>query len=49
MSYRLNMLDSLKSDHRRRMAEQDFGMIRKCGYMLFWVAAIVLYTGAMYV
>lgn len=47
MNYRAGMLESLKSDHRRRMEETDWGIIRKCGYLLFWVAAITLYTAAI--
>lgn len=41
-------LESLQSDHRRRMRDAEVGMIRQTLYLLFWVAAIVLYTGAMY-
>jgi len=48
MTYRKCNLDSIKSDYVRARNAADARMIRRCGYMLFWVAAIVLYAGAMY-
>ncbi len=41
-------LQSIKSDYVRNREAADWGMIRRVGYMLFWAAAIVLYTGAIY-
>ena len=47
MTYRHDLLDSIKSDHRRAVENADWGMIRKALALAFFAACVCWYGSAI--
>jgi len=47
MKYQHNLLESIKSDHRRAVEDADWGMIRKALALAFFAAMVCWYGSAI--